>query len=119
MDHAIEITPLNNLLLWPTIRLEKFLSKIDRPSEDACWTWNGCTDKLGYARFRVSADRSKSSKLSHRLSYELSVGPIPKGWHLHHKCENPSCCNPRHLEPLTPRSTSTKLQTALRLRTLY
>jgi hypothetical protein len=30
------------------------------------------------------------------------VGEIPEGHHLHHTCETPGCCNPAHLEPLSP-----------------
>ena len=36
------------------------------------------------------------------LVYKLFCGSIPLGRHLHHKCHNRSCCNPRHLEPVTP-----------------
>lgn len=40
---------------------------------------------------------------AHRASYLIFLGDIPSGKDLHHICENPSCVNPDHLLPVTPK----------------
>lgn len=68
-----------------------------------CWVWTGCVSKdRGYGHFRVGGRVGGKTKLTHRLVYELLVGPIPEGLQLDHLCRNRACCNPFHLEPVTP-----------------
>ena len=67
-----------------------FESKVVR--QDGCWGWNGCLSN-GYG----AIGHSGKSLGAHRVSYELFVGPVPKGMHVCHKCDNPICTNPDHL----------------------
>lgn len=38
---------------------------------------------------------------AHRFFYEREVGPIPEGYHLHHRCEQTRCVNWEHVVPMT------------------
>ena len=75
------------------------------------WIWTGdIYQGYGRARHEVAFGHSyKNGKKSggrttrsHRVVYELLVGPIPDGLQIDHRCEVKSCCNPDHLEAVTP-----------------
>lgn len=75
--------------------LVRFLSKVDKAND--CWLWTAALLKTGYGRFK----KDGKTKLAHRVSYELLVGPIPDGLTLDHLCRERRCVNPAHLEPVT------------------
>lgn len=72
------------------ITIARFWTKVRAPSEFQCWTWDGRTNDKGYGRFDDGTP-------AHRWAYEYFNGPIPKGLLVLHSCDNPPCCNPRHL----------------------
>lgn len=61
-----------------------------------CWLWQGAT-RDGYAYARANGIVVGL----HRFVYEQTVGPIPDGHDLHHRCEARNCLNPKHLQVLT------------------
>lgn len=66
---------------------------------DGCWTWTGYTRSDGYGQTKHAGRNVRT----HRLIFELLVGSIPEGMELDHLCRNTRCCNPDHLEVVTPR----------------
>lgn len=68
-----------------------------------CWLYAGYTDKDGYGIRGVRINGKNTSIRIHILMYEVFIGTIPKGLQLDHLCRITRCCNPAHLEPVTPR----------------
>ena len=60
-----------------------------------CWEWTGA---LGGRDGRGYMTLNGRKQLAHRIVYQIFNGPIADGLVIRHKCDNPVCCNPFHLE---------------------
>ena len=68
-----------------------------------CWIWMGEDNNFGYGRLKVGyANGSIRAIQAHRIAYEVFKGPIPEGLEIDHLCCVKFCCNPDHLEAVTP-----------------
>lgn len=75
---------------------QRFWPRVEKG--DGCWEWTGSRDRDGYGKFQLKLDDGKVECRAHRASYCLNVGPIPPGRLVRHKCDNPPCVRPDHLE---------------------
>jgi hypothetical protein len=67
-----------------------------------CLVWTGARNSKGYGQTSISRRRV----FTHRVMFEVEKGPIPEGFQIDHLCRNPSCCDPSHLEAVTPRENT-------------
>jgi hypothetical protein len=61
---------------------------------DACHVWTGGVDQGNYG---LTNYKGKNVRV-HRVVACEKYGEIPKGVIVRHKCDNPMCANPDHLE---------------------
>ena len=72
----------------------RFWASVEVLGDDDCWPWLGAkTGSGGYGHMYVNGAMIRA----HRLAHILTKGDIPAGLVILHTCDNPVCCNPRHL----------------------
>lgn len=76
---------------------ERFWEKVDKTVE--CWVWTASRSPDGYGLFKARTYQGHGGAMvrAHRFAWELTNGPVPDGFCVCHRCDNPSCCNPDHL----------------------
>lgn len=91
--------------------VEHAWSRIDVRGPDECWPHRNASVRGGYVQIRVEDRRV----YAHVWAYEQVHGPVPEGHEVDHLCHGSDascvagddcphrrCCNPAHLEAVTP-----------------
>lgn len=81
----------------PSRTLQDRLIERTQRTPNGCLEWTGPVLATGYGKI---GDGSRV-RTTHRVSYEVHVGPIPDGLTIDHLCSNKRCVEPSHLEPVT------------------
>lgn len=83
--------PILKRVYGPVAKRLRARLKIDK--ETGCHLWNGFRHLGGYGRIKVGG----VFRMAHRQAWKAAHGPIPEGMIVLHICDNPPCCNPKHL----------------------
>lgn len=68
------------------------------PELGSCHIWTATRTTRGYAKFQYEPQRPIEA---HKVVWELEHGPVPKGYQIHHLCENKLCVRLSHMTLMT------------------
>ena len=73
---------------------DRFYKNVSVRGDDECWPWIGVRLRAGYGQFNHRYTRIVASRVAWELANQRT---IPHGLFACHSCDNPPCCNPRHI----------------------
>src|ERR1041385_2288408 len=73
-------------------QIQRLWSKVEIRTNEECWPWLAHTNRGGYGSFSVLG----KEYIATRLIYNLLIAN-PNQYQVCHTCDNPPCCNSRHL----------------------
>ena len=76
--------------------IDRFEAKFKRGAANECWPWIAYRNKAGYGRFRLNGEQ----RFAHRVAAWRAgiINNESENIVVRHKCDNPRCVNPAHLE---------------------
>ena len=74
--------------------VSRFWNKVAFASQDECWLWTACINRLGYGRFNEGKGKIVGA---HQFAYRITCGPPKPGMVIDHTCNTRHCVNPGHL----------------------
>jgi antitoxin component HigA of HigAB toxin-antitoxin module len=74
----------------------RFEANVCPEPNTGCFLWMGSYSSSGYGAFSYGRQIG-----AHVFSFVAENGEVPLGCVVHHKCNNPACVNPGHLEAKT------------------
>ena len=73
---------------------KRFWNKVQKGKPDECWEWRAGRISAGYGEFVIGNHVFRA----HRVAWVLAnKQPIPGGFCVLHRCDNPPCVAPHHL----------------------
>lgn len=77
--------------------IARFYSKVREGRVDECWEWKDHLDRQGYGHIGIGGKYTKGGRIyrAHRIALYLDKNLWPED--AMHTCDNPCCCNPKHL----------------------
>jgi len=77
---------------WPQSVIDRFWANVEIGSENECWHWLRSSSRGGYGSFGHNRKIYKSHRIALATVSDGVVGDMAL-----HSCDNPRCCNPKHL----------------------
>ena len=78
---------------------DRLWAKVLKGDTDDCWEWQGFRHtRTGHGQIG-RGKRCEGLTYTHIVAWEFAnSAKVPDGLCVRHKCDNPPCCNPNHLE---------------------
>jgi Zinc-binding loop region of homing endonuclease len=92
------VTEKKDFLIKMLSVAERFESHYIPEPNSGCWLWTSQKNNKNYGLLRIHDHGVVKKVQAHRLSVVLSGRVLADHEHVLHKCDNPYCVNPDHLQ---------------------